>query len=298
MDGRSSFKMHPASAEDILTVLSAFARQRMQIQGKVERPRQLPLEMSVSQIREILWPDEIILVSEASTGKLLAMLFEVDIDEKSLELHTEPETKKTVADICQLLSNKVLLPHLRPLNVLGEESIAASLFFAFRALLAEQDAKTVGLRPSSPVKPMLNTTSSGFFMHAAKLAPRSTLPMEGQERPGIHYGIAMIASGATVVFLALLTVFLLFVVYLSTFVFLDGESVWNFFDFLIDLPSEDPTIWLSIWLLGMSLISIPVGWIAAEVSMRSTIRRGLTRNELYMSDIKTYRDLIAFFLNE
>jgi hypothetical protein len=83
----------------------------------------------------------------------------------------KPENKKTLLDVCTLISSRATLPALNETKFLGASCKTASAFLALRASLQGAGVNVTGLRPSSKLDNVLRLHLQTIANAVSKLAP-------------------------------------------------------------------------------------------------------------------------------
>jgi len=114
-----------------------------------------------SSIRE--WRDSMDLLPWRKLSKYLNEEFEINIPKKEWEVILEPDRKKKLADVCELISKHAQIEIIKPIKVFGQECLSASIFKTIKRNLAKRGVDTAGLKPSSPIEPYLKNNFGEFI---------------------------------------------------------------------------------------------------------------------------------------
>jgi hypothetical protein len=88
-----------------------------------------------------------------------------------------PARVRTLRDVCELIATNALIPDAAPFAPFGKPCGSAGAFRALRVYLERRDIDVTGLRPSTPIVPILSRHSVAVTDAARILAPgRIPLP--------------------------------------------------------------------------------------------------------------------------
>jgi hypothetical protein len=108
-------------------------------------------------------------------GPILNQLFSIDCADDEWVVFM-PENRRTLREVCELISTRAEVPALIPATVLGRPCLSAGAFLAVKSVLTKKGADVSRLAPLSPVEPYLFPRGQSFYEEVAKLAP-GAVPM-------------------------------------------------------------------------------------------------------------------------
>lgn len=82
--------------------------------------------------------------------------FQIDVSEEDWRNALTPYSKKTLKDVCELISNHSKHKNIEPIKLLGKECISAAIFLTLKKYLERRNVDVSDLKPSSSIAPYLN----------------------------------------------------------------------------------------------------------------------------------------------
>ena len=163
--------MRKMSAADVLATLQETHRQYGVLDGEVDPDVELALRSTVEEWREA---DD--LIEWRALGRAMNKEFEVNFSDKEWRDVLEPERKKTLRHVCDLLAEKAYRPEIRQISVFGIECLSAGAFLTLRSALRNSGVPVEELRPSTPLEPYLKNHCAAMMSALSKMAPHK-LPL-------------------------------------------------------------------------------------------------------------------------
>jgi hypothetical protein len=80
----------------------------------------------------------------------------------------EPGDRKTVKDVCELISNYAKIEVIRPIKLLGQTCLSSAIFKSIKKNLELRGVDTSGLSPSSRIEPVVKNNFAEFFGYINK----------------------------------------------------------------------------------------------------------------------------------
>jgi hypothetical protein len=103
-----------------------------------------------------------------------------------------PRSQRTLAELSEFIASQRLpVPRIEPVTVMGSTSLAAGVFLVIRKVLRDAGADVSDLRPSSPLKPYLMSHARPLVESLSKIAPGRLPPLEIDDSMAASFGCAM-----------------------------------------------------------------------------------------------------------
>jgi hypothetical protein len=134
-------------------------------------------------------------------SKGLNEFFAINFSKDEWRAAMKPEDKKTLLDVCTLISRRATLPVLNEAGFLGASCKTASAFLALRARLQLAGVDATALRPSSKLDDFLRLHFQTMANAILKLAP-GRMPKIASKPNLAHRCFAWMALASLVVFIA------------------------------------------------------------------------------------------------
>ena len=164
MNGRNTFSEAPASPEQILAIFQDW--QRLELGRAPKESELLSFETTVGELLD--FAD---FLNWKMLGKGLNKFFETNFSAKELSVAIKPENKKTLRDVCALISSRATLPLLNKAGYLGGSCKTASAFLVLREKLQGAGIEVSKIRPSSELSSFSKLHLQKIIETILKLAP-------------------------------------------------------------------------------------------------------------------------------
>jgi len=135
--------------------------------------------------------------------KTVQKVFRVSIPRDEWKAALRPWCRHTLGDLCELIAPRATVEEIRPVTVLGRPCLPAGAFFAVRSALAGAGINVAGVRPSTPLEPMLKRYRDRFLMPLFMLEPGKLPPLSIEEPLPVTLGYRSILLGLLVLVLAI-----------------------------------------------------------------------------------------------
>lgn len=109
------------------------------------------------------WRDARDLLPWHQLAKAYNTLFKIEVDLEMWRAVLEPDDKKTVNDVCELVSQYAKIEVIKPVRILGQTCLSSALFKSITRSLAARGVDTSGLSPSSRIEPYLKNNFHDFL---------------------------------------------------------------------------------------------------------------------------------------
>ncbi len=164
MNGQKTFSEAQAKPEQILAIFQDW--QRLELGCSPDEKEILSFQTTVDS-----WLDSADFLDWKSVSKSLNEFFAVNFSKNEWRAVMKPENKKTLLNVCTLISSRATLPVLSEAKFLGASCKTASAFLALRARLQLAGVDTTKLRPSSKLGDFLRLNLQTMTNAILKLAP-------------------------------------------------------------------------------------------------------------------------------
>jgi hypothetical protein len=138
-----------------------------------------PLSMEMT-IRE--WRDEYELGNVRAIGKWMNEMFGLHLLEFEYRAALTPPKRRTLRDLCGLISRHAQAYCMQPVTVLGDTSLAAGAFLALRRIFIASGIDVSDLKPSSQIEPFLTRHGAWMIPAICTMAP-ARMPIVLAEAP-------------------------------------------------------------------------------------------------------------------
>lgn len=164
MKGQNTFSEKPATPEQILAIFQDW--QRLEWGKALDAEQTLSFDTTVKT-----WRDDCELQGWQQLGKALDKFFGTNFSKEDWQGAMKPEMKKTLRDVCMLISTRAVLPRIGEQSVFGKPCKSASSFFALRSSLERAGVDVACLRPSTKLDSLLRKHNQVIVESVIKLAP-------------------------------------------------------------------------------------------------------------------------------
>jgi hypothetical protein len=164
MNGQKTFSEAQAKPEQILAIFQDW--QRLELGRTPDEKEILSFQTSVND-----WLDSADFLDWKSVSKGLNEFFASNFSTDEWRVVMKPEKKRSLLDVCTLISSRATLPVLNEAKFLGASCKTASAFLALRARLQVAGVDTTKLRPSSKLDDFLRLHFQALANAIFKLAP-------------------------------------------------------------------------------------------------------------------------------
>ncbi|MGA3142703.1 MAG: hypothetical protein ABSF10_06620 [Verrucomicrobiota bacterium] len=164
MNGQSTFSEAPAKPEQILGIFQDW--QRLELGRLPDEKDALTFNTTVHE-----WLDSADFLDWKTVSKGLNEFFTTNFSKDEWRTAMKPEKKKTLRDVCTLISSRATLPTLNEAKFLGASCKTASAFLALRARLQLAGVDATKLLPSARLDDFLRLHTQAMANAILKLAP-------------------------------------------------------------------------------------------------------------------------------
>ena len=178
----------PATPEYILAVLMDCHRHQAEFDPEADPDAKLSLETTIAK-----WRDACDLVAWRPLGHALNQQFSLNFSDKAWHGVLEPAKKRTLYDVCELISIKAKQWRVTPAHYFGQECLAAGVFRSIRSLLADEGVPVTNVKPSTLLAPYLRERPALFIYELARIAP-GALPRV-RIRNSVCFNVALALCG-------------------------------------------------------------------------------------------------------
>jgi hypothetical protein len=135
--------------------------------------------------------------------KTVQKLFRISIPRHEWKAALRPWRRHTLGDLCELIASRASVEEIRPVTVLGRPCVAAGAFFAVRGALTAARINVTGVKPSTPLEPMLKRHWDAFLMPLFMLGPGKLPQLSTKEPVPVTLGCRSVTLGLLVLVLAI-----------------------------------------------------------------------------------------------
>lgn len=89
--------------------------------------------------------------------------FKIEVSLEVWETAFEPEDKKTIQDVCDLIARYAKVEVIKPVRLLGQACLSSALFRSIKRSLEARGIDTSDLTPSSKIEPYLKNNFNDFL---------------------------------------------------------------------------------------------------------------------------------------
>jgi hypothetical protein len=164
MKGQNTFSETPARSEQILGIFQDW--QRLELGYVPNEKEALTFNTTVHE-----WLGSADFPDWKMVSKGLNEFFATNFPKDEWRAAMKPEKKKTLRDVCTLISSRATLPTLNEAKFLGASCKTASAFLALRARLQLAGVDATKLRPSARLDDFLRLHTQAMANAILKLAP-------------------------------------------------------------------------------------------------------------------------------
>lgn len=169
MNGQNTFSEAPAKPEQILGIFQDW--QCLELGRVPDEKQALTFNTTVHE-----WLDSADFLDWKTVSKGLNEFFTTNFSKDEWRTAMKPEKRKTLRDVCTLISSRATLPTLNEVKLLGALCKTASAFLALRARLQLAGVDAMKLRPSARLDNFLRLHTQAMANAILKLAP-GRMPM-------------------------------------------------------------------------------------------------------------------------
>jgi len=189
----------PATPEYVLSVFNVWQRQTYQVNYEMEPPEPLTFE---STIEEWCFDDDFL--SWRRVARATNEVWEISVSNREWKTVLTPLRKKTLAGVCQLISQHARVPVIREQNFFGKPCRPASVFLTIRALLQEAGVDVSEIRPSTSLEEYARQHWELFWKEFTMLAPGAMPPCRFVRTPAQSLETACLTIGTGMFILGLI----------------------------------------------------------------------------------------------
>jgi hypothetical protein len=193
MNGQNTFSEAPAKPEQILGIFQDW--QRFEFGRVPDEKEAFTFNTTVHE-----WLDSADFLDWKTVSKGLNEFFTTNFSKDEWRAAIKPEKKKTLRDVCALISSRATLPTLNETKFLGASCKTASAFLALRARLQLAGVNATKLRPSARLDDFLRLHTRAMANAILKLAPGRMPMMKLKSNLGLRF-FAWMALVCLVVFI-------------------------------------------------------------------------------------------------
>jgi len=135
--------------------------------------------------------------------KTVQRLFRISIPRAQWKATLRPWRRHTLGELCELIASQATIEEIRPATVLGRPCLPAGAFFAVRSALASAGIDVTGVRPSTPLGPILKRHRDVFSTPLLTLAAGKLPMLSIKQALPITLGCASIFLGLLALVLAI-----------------------------------------------------------------------------------------------
>lgn len=124
--------------------------------------------------------------------------YRIEIPLETWKTVFEPGDKRTVKDVCELMSKHAKIEVIKPVKILGQICLSTAIFKSIKKGLELRGIDTSGLSPSSRIEPVLKKNFGEFLGHINK-SFTGVLPEINERRTTLgnlagYFGLTLILS--------------------------------------------------------------------------------------------------------
>lgn len=186
--------------QQVFALLQDWHRQEWAIDYGEESFEKLSMETTVSE-----WRNQCDLGGWRALGRQFNKCWGISVSAKDWHSVFNPQSERTMRDVCEFLASRVEFPRVAPARVLGRECVPAGTFLTIRALLEKGGADVSSIAPSTPLADYTRRHFDVFWGTIAQLAPKA-LPNASSEM-GVfakYNGISLLLGILAAVFSAVI----------------------------------------------------------------------------------------------
>jgi hypothetical protein len=120
------------------------------------------------------WRDANDFIHWQPLSRYLNTQFNIDISEEDWKRTLTPASKRTLADLCQLISEHWAQQDIQPIILFGQECISAAIFLTLKKYLQRRNVDVSELRPSTLV-------TEYFEKHFSEMIEQITIISKGRQ---------------------------------------------------------------------------------------------------------------------
>jgi hypothetical protein len=177
MDVEYPVREEEATLEYVLAVLRDEHRQQCRYDPEADAEVSLSFATTVKA-----WREACDLLEWRPLGRALNRTWEINCSDVEWRAVLEPEGRRTLAHVCELIARHARRPCIRPATVLGCNGLAAGAFLTIRSLLQEAGAPAEAITPSTSLTEYARRYSRVFLLQISRLAP-GALPLVRVQAP-------------------------------------------------------------------------------------------------------------------
>lgn len=163
----------PCTPDYVLEVIRDSYRHQVQYDPEAEPGVNLAFDSTVAD-----WRCACDLLVCKPLGRALGSEWGFHATDEAWRQVLEPPKQRRLIDVCAFIASQVVRPVARPSKLLGSLCQSGGTFFAVREALRVAGAKVEGLRPSSPLQPLLSKYPGVFLGPVSRLAPNRLPPVK------------------------------------------------------------------------------------------------------------------------
>lgn len=163
----------PCTPEYVLEVIRDSYRHQVQYDPEAESGVELTFDSTVAE-----WRNACDLLGCKPLGRALGIEWGFNATDEAWRLVLEPPKQRRLIDVCTFVASHAVRPVARPSKLLGPACQTGGTFFAIREALQTAGAKVEGLRPCSPLQPLLSKYPGVFLGPVSRLAPNRLPPVK------------------------------------------------------------------------------------------------------------------------
>jgi len=183
---RTSTKYQP---EEILQIIQANYIQQQQVDDIVFKGQEFAFETTISD-----WRDICDLVDTSQLWKYLDDYFHLRADRDIWMTVLEPEDKKTLGDLCNLVADRAEKEIIGSVKLFGNDCKTAAIFKSLRRRLEDRGIDVSNFRPSSPLEPLVMKYGSVLVEEVNQLDPTVLPPIDYKTNWVYKWGLRLLLT--------------------------------------------------------------------------------------------------------
>lgn len=186
MEAHYPTRDEPATAEYVLAVFRDWHRQGSDGDPTTE----LTFDTTIED-----WRCECDLVEWREFGRAMNDWWKIGFTHEEWHSAMEPEEKRHIGDVCQLIASRAMRPVIRPFYVFERSCLPAGVFLTVRSLLADAGAPADKITPSTPLAGFARRYCQVFTGRISQLMP-GVLPKLQVIHPVADLSLMLIVMGS------------------------------------------------------------------------------------------------------
>lgn len=179
--------MKKYSPDEILQILTDFYNFQAAFDPEVDNGQILTFDTTISDWRMICD-----LIEPIKLAKCHHDYFKIKTPLADLEQLLIDEDSKTLGDFCNYVSENSEKSEIKPINILGQKCLSASIYKSLIDKLNNRGIDTKDIRPSSKFVPLFDKHTNEFMEEVNKLAPGSLSKFEYRDNKIVRFGWSII----------------------------------------------------------------------------------------------------------